>query len=155
MDTQSKPSMAPLDFGVPRARMVTSGSVSEFSECSKNEVEQTFISCTAPEALTVPPALALVPVSLLVFALAREATASSFSHSFISIFFSNFQSPMLPSMSFFQPPSPASTFFPACFECRVAVPAISALAVVASVCRESQRTRVIMLSDPVQAWRGS
>ena len=94
VDTQSKPSMAPLDFGVSRARMVTSSSVSEFSECSKNEVEQTFVSCIAPEVLTVLPALALVPVTLLIFALAQEATTSSFSHSFISIFFSNLQSPM-------------------------------------------------------------
>ena len=37
--------------------MVASGSVSEFSERSKNEVEQTFVSCAAPEALTVPPVL--------------------------------------------------------------------------------------------------
>ena len=135
-------------MGVSRARMVVSGSVSEFSDCIKNEVEQTFVFCAAPEALTVPPALALVPVTLLVFALAREATTSSFSHSFISTFFSNFQSPMFPSMSFFQSPSPASASFPACFECGVAVPAIAALAVATSVCRESQRTRVIMLSDP-------
>ena len=67
MDTQSKPSMASLGYGVLRARMVASGLVSEFSECSKNRVEQTFISCTTPEALTAPPALVLVPAALLVF----------------------------------------------------------------------------------------
>ena len=44
MDTQSKPSMALLGYGVLKARMVASGLVSEFSECSKNRVEQTFIS---------------------------------------------------------------------------------------------------------------
>ena len=138
MNTQFKPSMAPLSFGVSRARMVTSDWVSEFSECGKNEVKQTFTPCSVPKALTVPPALALVPVTLLVFGLAWEATASSFSHSFISIFFSNFQSPMFPTMSFFRPPGPASASFPACFECGVVVPAICTLAIAASVYRESQ-----------------
>ena len=106
------------------------------------------VPSSALEALPALPALDLVPVTLLVFALARKATASSFSLSFISIFFSNFQSPMFLSMSFFRPPSPAPASFPACFERGVAAPAISALAVATSVCRESQRMRVIMLSDP-------
>ena len=127
--------MASLGYGVLRARMIASDLVSEFSECSKNRVEQTFVSCTAPEVLTVPPALVLVPVTLLVFFWASKATTSSFSHSFISIFFSNFQSPMFRSMSLFQSPGPAPVFFPTYFGHGVAVSisAIFAPAIIALV----------------------
>ena len=86
VDTQPKPSTGSLGYGVFRARMVASISVSEFSECSKNPSEADLVSCATPEALTALPALALVPVTLLVFALAREATASSFSLSPLSPF---------------------------------------------------------------------
>ena len=63
--------------------MVAFGFVSELSEF---RVEQTPALCATPEALTAPPAPDLVLATLLVFALAREVTASFFSLSFILIF---------------------------------------------------------------------
>ena len=150
VDSQSEPSIVSLGFGVSRARMVAFGFVSEFSDVVKFRVEQTPALCATPEALTAPPAPDLVLVTLLAFALAREVTASFFSLSFISIFFCKFQSPIFPSMSSFRPPGPAPAFFPAYFERGVAAPAISALDVNTSVCRDSQpeRIRAIMLFDP-------
>ena len=82
-----------------------------------------------------------LPVAPLAFSLARSAAASSFSRSSISICFSNSQSPIFPFISFFRPPGPAPAFFPAYFEriLAVSISAISALAIAASVCRESLR----------------
>ena len=90
--------MASLGFGVSRARMVASRSVSEFLECSKNlsGADPHLLPCS--KALPALPVPALVPVTLLVFALVREPTGSPFSLSFISILFSNFQLSMFPSM---------------------------------------------------------
>ena len=68
-----------MDSQVSRASMVTFCFVSEFSGCSKISSRADPRPCAAPEAPTAPPAPDLVLATLLVFVLAREATASFFS----------------------------------------------------------------------------
>ena len=138
MDSQSEPSMASLGFEVSRARMVVFGFVSEFSECSK------IPGRADPRPLCCPrstdSAARACPCASHSLSLCLSSGSHSFilSLSFISIFFSNIQSSIFPSMSSFWPPGPDPAPFLAYFERGVAVPAISALAVKTSVCRDSQ-----------------
>ena len=89
-------------------------------------------------------------VTLLVFDLAWEVTASFFSPLYLHflqqhpVTYISLYKLLLASQSWYP--------FPAYFERGVAVPAISALAVKTSVCRDSQpkRMRVIMLSNELE-----
>ena len=76
------------------------------------------------------------------------AHAYQYMRSPITIFSKNFQSAIVPFVSFFRPPGPALAFFPAYLVCRLAVTisAISTLVNAASVCRESLRIRSIALA---------
>ena len=148
MDSQPKPSMALLGFGVPRTRMVAFGLVSEFSECSKN----LSVADTRPQLCSRSTASTASAWPCACHSLSLCFGSESHSFIFFSLLYLHFlQQLSVTYVSLYEllPASrscPAS--FPACFEHGVAAPAISALAVATSVCRESQRMRVIMLSDP-------
>ena len=94
-------------------------------------VEQALAPCTAPEALAAPPAPILRPVTLLVFVLARKATASSFSLLYLHFL----QQLPVTYVSVYELPGPAPAFFPTYFERGVAVSisAIFTLAIIAPV----------------------
>ena len=140
MDTQPKHSIASLGYGEFRARMVTSSSVSKFLEYSKNS------SGADPHLLCYPQSTDSATSACPCASYSLSICSSSGSHSFIlfSLLYLHFLqrlpityvslSELLPaSWPYLSPPPPAY------FECGLEAPAICALAVATSVCRESQQ----------------